>query len=147
VKVIFLDIDGVLTTSRYKAPTGSKQSFDPVSVAMLNGIVEKTGAKIVISSDWRKVYTLNQIRSIFKQNGVVDAIVGATPTFPERTVMRGLEIQEYMDKSMNNSKPVEEFIILDDEEDMLHLANYYIEIDFRVGITAEDANRAIRMLS
>ena len=56
-KVIFLDIDGVLNTSRWHNQVESSKLqdeygylFDPVAVANLAKIIEETGADIVISS-------------------------------------------------------------------------------------------------
>lgn len=55
MKIIFLDIDGVLNSRAYdrtrnrKAQTG----IDETRLPLLKKIVEKTGAKIVLSSTWR----------------------------------------------------------------------------------------------
>ena len=49
MKIIFLDIDGVLNQ------TGNAASlpFDPNCVMYLNHVIKETGAHIVISSAWR----------------------------------------------------------------------------------------------
>jgi hypothetical protein len=53
VKVIFLDVDGVLNTvlSRY---SGGIHQIDDEKVERLSRIVKATGAHIVLSSTWRK---------------------------------------------------------------------------------------------
>ncbi len=55
MRVIFLDIDGVLNSHRtaaaYREPLMRK--LDPVSVKLLHRIVSKADAKLVISSTWR----------------------------------------------------------------------------------------------
>lgn len=48
MKIIFLDVDGVLNDNDY-----SKTKVDETKVRLLKEIVDKTGAKIVLSSDWR----------------------------------------------------------------------------------------------
>ena len=62
MKVIFLDIDGVLNTERkaLQAYEGKCEShdefgrmFDEESLCWLNKIIDETGAEIVISSSWR----------------------------------------------------------------------------------------------
>ena len=44
MKVLFLDVDGVINI-----PAG----MDPNLLENLRGVIETTGAKIVLSSDWR----------------------------------------------------------------------------------------------
>ena len=55
-KIIFLDIDGVLNSVDYfeqvKDCKGYKE-INPEKVKLLKEIVERTGAKIVLSSTWR----------------------------------------------------------------------------------------------
>lgn len=46
-KLIFLDIDGVLDTY------ASRYQLDPVLMARLGTLLERSGAKIVVSSSWR----------------------------------------------------------------------------------------------
>lgn len=58
--VIFLDIDGVLVTSRSHAAFGLVEqrlpfmnAFDPVAVNLIQALCVQANAKIVISSTWR----------------------------------------------------------------------------------------------
>ena len=51
MKVIFLDIDGVLTTCSYHNP--DTNHIDPQRVCILSQIVNRTGAKIVLISTWK----------------------------------------------------------------------------------------------
>lgn len=48
--VIFLDFDGVLSTSLSMLATGSIHTFDPVTMKILNYICAASGAKIVCTS-------------------------------------------------------------------------------------------------
>ena len=55
MNIIFLDVDGVLNSKKYKKEIGSKfddpqYQIDPNAVAKLQQIVAMTNAKIVISS-------------------------------------------------------------------------------------------------
>ena len=56
MRVIFLDIDGVLNSHRTAAAYRQvlMRRLDPVAVAMLYRMVKFGEAKIVISSTWRK---------------------------------------------------------------------------------------------
>ena len=53
MKVIFLDVDGVLNTPKFIRRQSSFSSIDPVLVDIVVHIVNKTGCKIVLSSSWR----------------------------------------------------------------------------------------------
>jgi hypothetical protein len=48
---IFLDIDGVLNA--HKQHANGYNGLDLTSVAILNGVLDRTGASIVVSSAWR----------------------------------------------------------------------------------------------
>lgn len=52
MKVLFLDIDGVLNNSQFN-PAAESSTLDPAAVARLNQVVRSTGAKLVLSSSWR----------------------------------------------------------------------------------------------
>jgi hypothetical protein len=84
MKVIFLDIDGVLATNKEFATNRTKfrekhlwakelrvpYGFNKGCVDVFNEILDKTNAEIVISSDWRFHWDLDELDSIFKANGV-----------------------------------------------------------------------------
>ena len=60
MKVIFLDIDGVLNYTKWYTDErnpgnlhGQEGDLDPLCVDRIIRICEETGAKVVISSDWR----------------------------------------------------------------------------------------------
>lgn len=83
MKVLFLDIDGVIcTTSCYGRGTDNKWGsyrFDSKCVSTLNFIIQETGCEIILSSDWRFHYTLQEMREIFEHNGVIKGPIGFTP--------------------------------------------------------------------
>lgn len=84
MKIIFLDIDGVIaTTSCYGVARKNKWNsykFDEKCVAVLNFILQETGAEIILSSDWRKQHTLQEMREIFAHNFVMKGPIGFTPS-------------------------------------------------------------------
>lgn len=104
MKLIFLDIDGVLNSANYmvkrkeakrelflkKDSEADKREYriamacediDTNAVTMLNGIVFATDARVVISSTWRKSFGLNILQEILTRCGFSDArrIIGVTP--------------------------------------------------------------------
>jgi hypothetical protein len=82
MKIIFLDIDGVMCTSQcYGVGKDNKWDsymFDHKCVAVLNFILQETGAEIIMSSDWRHTYTLQEMREIFCHNNVIRGPIGYT---------------------------------------------------------------------
>jgi hypothetical protein len=82
MKIIFLDIDGVMTTAscygKGKDNKWDAYMFDPKAVAVLNFILQETGAEIILSSDWRHHYTLQEMREIFAHNFVMKGPIGFT---------------------------------------------------------------------
>ena len=59
MKIIFLDIDGVLNTYN------SMDRFCPKAVSCLNEFVQESGAKVVISSSWRLSWKIEEMREYF----------------------------------------------------------------------------------
>ena len=53
MKVIFLDIDGVLNCSKTRNPRKLPYVVDKRLLALLKRMLKRTGAKIVLSSTWR----------------------------------------------------------------------------------------------
>jgi len=100
MKVIFLDNDGVICLSsnwgsrhkKQKKWDGKKLSmtsreipveyrfdnFDKKAIKILNGILEETGAEIVVSSDWRLYATLDELGEYYLSQGIIKAPIGIT---------------------------------------------------------------------
>jgi hypothetical protein len=133
MKIIFLDIDGVL--NNYDT-LGEGLDWEPSLVEILNRIIKETEAKVVISSTWRRT---ERHRNIIKNDMKIN-FIDITPKLWEE---RGYEIQAWLDKNPD----VERFIILDDDSDMVHLMSHLIQTDGKFGLTNENANEAIKRLS
>ena len=91
MKIFFIDIDGVLSTSSCWGKGDNNKwgayMFDSKCVAVLNFILQETGADMILSSDWRHHYTLQEIREIFAHNGVIKGPIGFTERSPTYTAM------------------------------------------------------------
>lgn len=128
MKIIFLDIDGVLNSidSMIAFHERRKRNFpiltrmsdeflDLVSVGLLQRLCSETSARIVVSSTWRKLYTLGEFVAIFNEYDWPNfPIEGVTDNANTISQVRGHEIQRWLDA---NGNP--EYIILDDDSDML----------------------------
>jgi hypothetical protein len=86
MKILFLDHDGVMVPiwgggsdcAMKKDNQWDAEPFSAKAVAILNNILLQTGAKIVVSSDWRNHYTLQEMRDIYAANGVIRGPIGYT---------------------------------------------------------------------
>lgn len=153
VKVIFLDIDGVLVNREMLMKQSERHaSGHPDCVAALNKIVEATQAKIVISSVWRAM-GVQKMRALLRDWGVKASVIDCTPQLDSFanvdsfanglwvSVQRGQEIQAWLDKNK-----AEAFVIIDDDSDMVHLKDKLVQTKFETGLTMSDAEKAIGML-
>jgi hypothetical protein len=151
VKIVFLDIDGVLNNPGcYVRPDGTKASgtdtlADPRCVAALNGIIAATGAFIVVSSTW-KLQGLMFCREKLSAWGVTPhTVIDKTPNLQGAGKSRAEEIQKWLDEYCRH--PIESFVILDDDPDLGHLNHRLIKTARYRGLIVPDAERAIEMLS
>lgn len=118
MKVIFLDIDGVLCSHRscaanggYPAPGNpvSWGKFDDVAVRLLQEAILKTMATVVLSSNWRSTVNLAALQ--WRLGIRIDSVTReGTEAEP-----RGAQIHDWLVRHPG----VESYAILDDDEDML----------------------------
>lgn len=125
MKIIFLDIDGVLCTYR----TGVHQ-YDIYETNWLNWFCKVADIKIVISSSWRKITPKAWFDLVFGKNLHDDWKTGDDPDG-----WRGNEIQEWLD-----SHEVEDYLIIDDDtKDILESQrNNFLNTDFWQGFTFQN---------
>ena len=166
MKVLFLDIDGVLNSFDYfSAKKFSRAEFqhapsqvDAKAIARLNVVIEQTEAIVVLSSDWRKSPPnpgLLATETALRERGATFSLTFATPILkePERLARLGeswvgnytprwLEIQCWLDKHQKVSR----FAIVDDESDMAHLNDRLVVTEPEVGLTEEDCGRLLALL-
>lgn len=157
--VLFLDIDGVLNSEQWMLAQPETTNFiralDPAAVALLAEIVVRAKARIVVSSSWRRMYSLTEIEDILVEAGfpVPCPIIGETPALNRRPdgtwYMRGHEIQEWLDNAAKDAtwEKVEAFAILDDDSDMAHLRPQLVQTDFKTGLQRDHVERVVSMLT
>lgn len=83
-KILFLDIDSVMTVWDWKIAEPQRNKFDMLPftkecVVALNEILEKTNCEIVLSSDHRWNHTLETLVEIFHFNGCIKGPIDITP--------------------------------------------------------------------
>ena len=150
MKVIFLDIDGVLNSEQYiRECDGCGIVIDPSKMVLLKQIVDATNARIVLSTSWREHWSKDDtqcdstgvlMNSIFGAYGL--QIFDKTPQLHTR---REEEIRNWLDEHPE----VENFVVLDD---MLlsgeFLTGHFVKISaYFGGLDATDAQNAIGILN
>ena len=175
MKVLFLDIDGVLNSENWFAyriycvknnmvnilmnfvDTDDRNikhkltMLDDRAIANLNRIIEETGCKVVLSSSWRSSIESENIftQNLLKLKGFKYEFYDVTPRlwFSDFSIRRGEEIKFWLDKESEKHE-IESFVILDDDSDMLpEQMNNFIHVDGQVGLTVRDVLTAIEILN
>jgi len=146
MKVIFLDIDGVLALPRqYNVLRNKLYARDPKAkelnipypwdehcIKVLNRFILENGLCIVLSSDWKLHFTMDQIEGIFKWNGVVTSPIGFTKTTnPDFTQLEEYRVAEIQDWIKQNK--IERWCAIDDL-DLSALGERFVKTDHRMGI-------------
>ena len=120
MKIVFLDIDGVLNSLNYRRRMGMQyfsEIIDRQKMPLLKKIVEATNAKIVLSTTWRKYWNEGEsqldpagenINRIFGEYGM--SVYSKTPVLENSG--RAAEIKAWL----RRNPYVEGFVILDDKD-------------------------------
>lgn len=111
MKVIFLDVDGVLNSDEYIKGTiksniqGIEKHVDVEKIKLLRQAIDQTNAKVVLTSSWRLTKMAQELIKLLITYGIY---ADSTPYIRNE---RGLEIKQWLADNQN----VEDFVILDDE--------------------------------
>lgn len=160
MKIIFLDIDGVLNSAAWFKRRKGKEldkdnfHFDPEAVKELNKITDETGAKIVLSSTWRKNRSLESLRELFQNVGITGELIDKTPVLyfkgpngGQRSVPRGVEIKEWLEQSDLKPHLFRSYVIIDDDSDMLYnQRDNFFNTDWDFGLGPSMRYRIINFL-
>ncbi|MGE0444532.1 MAG: HAD domain-containing protein [Vicinamibacterales bacterium] len=138
MKVIFLDFDGVLNTPQTWAHH-DKLGLDVERVALLQSLCELTGAVVVISSTWRMVHALEDLRVMLAERGFRGEVIGATPALLPK---RSDEIRAWLD----DHHEVTHYVVLDDSRDA-GIPEQTVLTNFKEGLTPVVRDRAAGILA
>ena len=149
-KYIFLDFDGVINTPKGK--------FDKNAVTNLRRLLERTDAKVVISSTWR-LQGMEYIQQLWQEYQLPGEVIDLTPSCNSTNFSnvdgqeewqglhgcKGLEIAEWL--RLNAKEPFH-YIILDDEEDFLFSQReHLVKVEGSKGLDKADVRVAIQILN
>lgn len=161
MRVVFLDIDGVLNSEPWLARSVEERlgpdfdpeldatwiaMLDPEAVARFDRLVAASGAKVVVSSSWRMMLPLADLARFLAIRGFSGEIIDATTTarglVADGVTERGHQIAHWLD-----ANPVTSFVILDDQTDMAHLGDRHVLTSWEKGLTDADVERALALLA
>lgn len=162
--IVFLDIDGVLNSDAYLKRIGTtaeevndqfdalgeqssgpesyplrEKSLDPLAIQHLNSLLQETGAKVVLSTNWARKIPVQHIVALLECRGFEGEVFGRTPR-KMSLYSKGGEIALWLDQNRTHS-----FVILEDEH-MDRYQNRTVHIDWREGLTAEHVQKAKEIL-
>jgi hypothetical protein len=156
MKVIFLDHDGVICLSHNWGGRSKKQkeygrkmgqeiheipvdvrfdNFDRKAIDVLNSILEETDAEIVVSSDWKRWATVEELGEYYEQQGIIKKPIDATPFF--RTLQADGKIPGYEDFVWDRNEQLEQerhFEILDWLKEHPEVTHWVAIDDLNMGI-------------
>lgn len=143
-RVIFLDIDGVMNSVATRPHTreGLVSWLDPANVAVLNQIVEATGAVIVVSSTWRLAMPFAELRANFRAVGCTAELVDVTPNLDARE--RCSEICAWLARQ---TTPPRRYAIIDDEFEMDALPGKLVRTSKLHGLSARELPAVLALLA
>ena len=155
MKVIFLDIDGVLNSRIYDRQRNwnEQTGIDETRLLLVKEIVEATGAEIVLSSTWRESWEQDislcgkdgvYINEIFAKYGL--KVYDKTPNLG-LYAERNEEIDAWLAETKEN---IESFVIIDDYAfDWGELSVRFVKTNPKLGLGLEEKHvrKAIEILN
>jgi len=125
---------------RYCHPIDNKVN-NYQAVKWIEKLCKETSSSIVISSSWR--FSSNYKECLYNGGLSRDIeILGKTPRLHGHD--RGNEIQKWLDD--NTHLGIEQFVIIDDDNDMAHLMDRLIRCDTRLGFDIGEYNEAKKLM-
>lgn len=135
MKVLFLDIDGVVNSRRSWVRQGQLSGIDPELADQVRRIIAETGCEVVLSSTWRCwPDSLARVRA-----GVTPDLYGTTPVLDG---YRGQEVKQWL----ADHPEVTRYAILDDNTDF-DPDQPLFQTSWEVGLTSEIADAVIEYLN
>lgn len=142
MKVIFLDIDGVLNSYAYDRIRSMDDGIiDKTRLPILKEIVDATAAVVVLSSTWKRHWNKDICKCSFIGKELIEAFALADIEIYDKTPDFGSRKDE-INEWIKNNGDVEKFVILDDivfgwDE----LSDHVVRTDARIGRGLEEHHK------
>jgi HAD domain in Swiss Army Knife RNA repair proteins len=153
--VIFLDIDGVLNSTEWAAERPlralipprcaqealDEERIDPRCVEYLRRVIQRTGARLVVTSTWRQRIGVSEFVQLFALYGWNEApVIGVTPYIAG--LIRGDEVHAWLANNDFSGR----YVCLDDDDDF-RVGQPLVRTDREVGMTSLDAALCVELLT
>jgi HAD domain in Swiss Army Knife RNA repair proteins len=143
-KILFLDIDGVLTTQ-----ADGWQHMQPEPVRLVASVLRSTWAHVVLTSAWRFGGVLrptSRYRQELEKHGedgheILARTISSTPDLIVWGNNREAEIRQWLTEHGDTGA----FAVLDDD-DLDEFRGHFVRTDPAIGVTQEHADRLIEIL-
>ena len=117
------------------------RNFSRKSVSNINYLIHWTNAKIVVTSTWRNNFSIEELKIIFKSQGILGDVVDKTGV----GLTRGEEIIEWL-----YSNEVDRYVVIDDQikDIIIHIdEKKVIHVNSQIGFEDQElVDKAIDIL-
>jgi len=146
MKVLFLDIDGVINSKRTSIafnayPTSEEvgiTKFDNVALRLIQKVCKDTKTNIILSSSWR--FDSNW-KDLGKRLNL--PIIDRTPLHVPSDVRRGYQVEAFL----NAHPEIDKYAIVDDINEFLpNQLPYFVQTDEHNGLSYENYKRLLWLL-
>ena len=162
MKIIFIDVDGVVATSFARVMPDHYYDFNHKCLNRLERILEaEPESRIVISSCWRHGRDVDELQAVFIMRGfkypkrIIDKTI-TLPYIPKEETggiciprLRGLEIYQWLEKHEElTGEKIKHYVIFDDDGNMLWWQrNNFIKTSTYKGIQESHVKKALKILN
>jgi hypothetical protein len=148
MNLIFLDIDGVLNTS---ASLAEGIHICPDKVILIRNLCIELDCQIVISSSWRVIHPLAEIKELLYRTGFYcrTRIIDGTPIIRRHDpdfigFDRGYEVEKWLCSKGNEYN----YVIIDDIDEFLpYQKSRFVKTNEHTGITSDDIFKIKQILN
>ena len=161
-KVVFLDIDGVLNSNfwneNHQREISDGTLIDESKIKLLCKLISGTKAKIILHSGWKYWFDSDlkplrkeaeNLKILLEKEGLT--IAGVTPDHATEEIRKSRKFSlvkaDEILAWLKQHKEVDRWVVLDDL-DLLNaeIEKHQVKTDQSIGLTAEDVERAEKML-
>lgn len=162
MKIIFLDVDGVLNSEvwnqKHKIETENGFLIDEETIKLLSHFIKTSGAKIVLHSGWRFWFDKNfspirkeseNFKNLLDKNGL--SFYDFTPDLTTEEIRKNGKFSLSKPKEillwLNNHSDISNWVVIDDIVlNNKTIQKHQVAPDSKIGLTLADIEKAIKLL-
>jgi hypothetical protein len=158
MKIIFLDIDGVLNSSLF-LKDHKNTLIDDRCVSLLGELIIISKAKVVLHSGWKALFDDNMLptrddaaflHNVLRKNKI--SLYDKTPDFSTEEIRKAQTFSKVKAKEIlswiETHASIESYVVLDDLDlNNDEVSAHQIKTDNQKGLTKKDVDNALKMLN